>query len=165
MRRGAGIVVNRCKGPPTSLQHIGTPLESGTTGRFHGIGVLELATSALVAYFLFNGVLYSMCVHYRPRAPLPEKGRISPVTTKFGTCYTSEFESLMRRHFFAVSIPTFMVAFVLQLTYRRSWIPSRSIGDNLKDQRASRDQDLNFRRMVVFFVIEALILCSFWHWM
>jgi hypothetical protein len=126
---------------------------------------LELAASALVGYFLFNGVPYSMCVHYRPRTPLPEKGWTSSVTTKFGTSYTSAFESLMQRHFFAVSIPIFIVAFVLQLTYRGSWIPGRSIGDNLKDQRASQDQDLNFRRMAVFFAIEVLILCSFWHWM
>lgn len=126
---------------------------------------LELAASALVAYFLFNGMLYSMCVHYRPRTPLPEKGWISPVTTKFGTCYTSAFESLMQRHFFAVWIPIFIFAFVLQLTYRGSWIPGRGIGDNLRNQRASQDWDLNFQRMAIFLVIEAFILCSFWHWM
>ena len=97
---------------------------------------LELAASALIACFLFNGVLYSMCVHYRPRTLLPEKGWISPVTTKFGTCYTSAFESLMQRHFFAVSIPIFIVAFVLTLTYREGWILGRSIGDNLRNQRA-----------------------------
>jgi len=126
---------------------------------------LELAASALIACFLFNGVLYSMCVHYRPRTLLPEKGWISPVTTKFGTCYTSAFESLMQRHFFAVSIPIFIVAFVLTLTYREGWILGRSIGDNLSNQRASQDQDSSFRRTAVFFVIEALVLCSSWRWM
>jgi hypothetical protein len=94
---------------------------------------LEFAGSALIAYFLFNGVLYSLCVHYRPRAPLPEKRWISPVTTKFGTCYTSAFESLMQRHFFVVWIPIFIVAFVLTLTYREGWIPGRSISDNLRN--------------------------------
>jgi hypothetical protein len=126
---------------------------------------LELAASALIAYFLFNGVLYSMCVHYRPRTSLPEKGWISPVTTKFGTCYTSAFESLMQRHFFAVSIPIFIVAFVLTLTYKKDWSPGQSLGDNLREQQAAQDQDLNYRRTAIFFTIEALILCSLWHWM
>jgi hypothetical protein len=126
---------------------------------------LEFAASAWVAYFLFSGVLYSMCVHYRPRTPMPGKGWVTPVTTKFGTCYTSAFESLMQRLSLAVLIPIFIVMFVLTLTYRGNWIPGRSIGENLRDQRASQDQDLNYRRMAVFFVMDALILCSFWHWM
>jgi len=126
---------------------------------------LELAFSAQVAYFLFNGLLYSVCVHYRPAKPLPEMGWISPVTTKFGTCSTSAFESLMQRYFFAVSIPIFIVAFVLTLTYGEDWIPGGPIGLNLKNRRASLDRDLNFRRIAVFFVIEALVLGSFWRWM
>lgn len=125
---------------------------------------LELAYSTLGAYFLFNGMLYSMCVRQRPRTPLPEKGWIFPVPTKYGTCYTSAFESLMQRYFFTVWIPIFVVAFMLSLTYRESWIPGRSIGDNLRDQRASQDKDLNFRRAVAFFVVEVLVVCALWRW-
>jgi hypothetical protein len=84
---------------------------------------------------------------------MPEKGWIFPVWTKFGTCYTSAF---------TVVIPVFTVAFMLPLTYRESWIPGRSIGDNLRDQRAAQDRDLNFWRAVVFFVAEILILWALW---
>jgi hypothetical protein len=59
------------------------------------------------------GVLYSLCIHYRPPTPWPEKGWISSITTKFGTCYTSEFEARMQRYFFVVWITVFIVAFVL----------------------------------------------------
>ena len=65
----------------------------------------------MLATFLFNGVFYGVCVHDRPRLPWPAKGWTFPITTKFGTCYTSAFESLVQRYFMRVWVPVFMVAF------------------------------------------------------
>ena len=71
----------------------------------------------------------------------------------------------MQRYFFAVWIPVFIVAFVLQSTYRAGWVPGGNLGQNLLDQRAYQDRDLSVPRMALFFIIEAFILCSFWRWM
>jgi hypothetical protein len=77
----------------------------------------ELSGSVLLTYFLFNGVLYDMCVHFRPRAPEPLCGWVVPVTTKFVTCYTSQFESAVQQHFIAIGASLFLVAFALKATY------------------------------------------------
>jgi hypothetical protein len=97
---------------------------------------LELVGTILFVTFLFNGVFYSLCAYYRPRMPWPAKGWTFPVTTKFGTCYTSAFESLAQRCSIWIWIPVFLIAFVLQFTYTEGWNSGQNIGQNLRKQRA-----------------------------
>ena len=125
---------------------------------------LELAGSFFFAYFLFAGVLYDLCVHYRPRVPLAEKGWISPVWTKFGTCYTSAYDSQIQDYVFFICVPVFVIAAILQSTYRENWVADRTIGENLHAQRMSQDRNLNPWRSATFFIAEIAILCVFWWW-
>jgi hypothetical protein len=126
---------------------------------------LELACASLGAYFLFNGLLYNVCVRDRPRTPMPANGWIFPVWTKFGICYTSAFESLMQRYFFIGWASIFVIAFLLGETYRENWIRGRSLSDNLAAQQVARDRDLNGWRAAVFFVVEVFVLCVIWRWL
>ena len=115
----------------------------------------------LISAFLFNLVVYAICVAYRPTDPDIARGFIYAASTRYGTRYVSAFESFWITQFWEVWAGLFLLVVVLKASYRgRRRIQYDPLKSKVVDEFAYEEGDVSKRR----FLISAAVLTVLW-WM